>query len=121
MASRVVVQSDPRDVAGLARAIRQHAVTHLQCTPSLARTLLSDPACAEALRSLQQMLVGGEALPLELARSLRERVPSVLNMYGPTETTVWSSTHALPARIQGAVSLGTPHRQHPTVRARRAR
>ena len=104
----VVMQSDPRDMAGLAQALRQHAVTHFQCTPSMARALLSDPACAEALRSLQQLLVGGEALPLELARPLRERVPSVLNMYGPTETTVWSSTHALPARLEGAMSLGAP-------------
>nr|WP_269770174.1 non-ribosomal peptide synthetase/type I polyketide synthase [Cystobacter fuscus] len=104
----VVVQPEPRELLGLARAIREHAVTHLQCTPTLARALLSEPACAEALRSLRQMLVGGEALPLDLARALRERVPSVLNMYGPTETTVWSSTQALPARMEGSVSLGAP-------------
>ncbi|NPC86635.1 amino acid adenylation domain-containing protein, partial [Pyxidicoccus fallax] len=104
---RVLLQADTLSPDWLPRAVRQHAITHLQCTPSLARALLLDSASAEALRSLQQLLVGGEALPLEVARQLRERVPSVLNMYGPTETTVWSSCFALPAQ-PSVVSLGRP-------------
>jgi acyl-coenzyme A synthetase/AMP-(fatty) acid ligase/acyl carrier protein len=38
------------------------------------------------------MLVGGEALPVELARQLRALVPNLHDVYGPTETTVWSTT-----------------------------
>ncbi|MFL5351286.1 amino acid adenylation domain-containing protein, partial [Archangium sp.] len=104
----VVVQSDTLGTNWLPEAVRQHAVTHLQCTPSMARALLLDAPSSEALRSLKQMLVGGEAMSTELARELRQRVPSLLNMYGPTETTVWSSTHPVPAGHEGPVPLGTP-------------
>ncbi|MBE4753752.1 amino acid adenylation domain-containing protein, partial [Corallococcus sp. ZKHCc1 1396] len=105
---RVVLQSDTRDPAWLAHAVRQDAVTHLQCTPSLARALLLDADSADALRSLQQLLVGGEALSAELARELRLRVPSVLNMYGPTETTVWSSSFSVPQDTSALIPLGQP-------------
>ncbi|WP_375772564.1 non-ribosomal peptide synthase/polyketide synthase [Archangium gephyra] len=104
----VVVQKDTLDTDWLPEAVRQYAITHLQCTPSLARTLVAEPPQAEALRHLKQLLVGGEALSTELARELRRYVPSLLNMYGPTETTVWSSSHDVPARLDGSVPLGTP-------------
>jgi hypothetical protein len=54
------------------------------------------------------MMVGGEALPLEMATQLRSLVPgALLNMYGPTETTVWSTVCNL-QRIEGYVPLGQP-------------
>ncbi len=72
--------------------ITQNEATHLQCTPSMASMLVADAAGREALSRLSVLLVGGEALPLELARQLTALVPGkVLNMYGPTETTVWST------------------------------
>jgi natural product biosynthesis luciferase-like monooxygenase protein len=72
--------------------LARHAVTHLQCTPSMATMLLADPQAAAGLAQLTQLLVGGEALPPPLARALRECVGGrVTNLYGPTETTVWSS------------------------------
>jgi len=72
--------------------ITQNEVTHLQCTPSMAAMLVADAPGREALSRLSALLVGGEALPLELARQLTALVPGkVLNMYGPTETTVWST------------------------------
>ncbi|MCB9878218.1 MAG: LLM class flavin-dependent oxidoreductase [Planctomycetes bacterium] len=72
--------------------LQRHAVTHFQCTPSMAGMLLLDAATAPALRGLQHMLVGGEALPGQLARELRALVPNLHDVYGPTETTVWSTT-----------------------------
>src|SRR5262249_42748870 len=49
-----------------------------------------------ALSQLQCWMMGGEALPLDLARSVRETSRAkLLDMYGPTETTVWSTTHEL--------------------------
>ncbi|WP_164021911.1 non-ribosomal peptide synthetase, partial [Pyxidicoccus trucidator] len=105
---RVVLQPETLSPSWLPQAVRLHSVTHLQCTPSLARALLLDSDSADALRSLQQMLVGGEALSAELARELRLRVPSVLNMYGPTETTVWSSCFPVPAHPSALIPLGRP-------------
>lgn len=72
--------------------ITQNRATHLQCTPSMASMLVADAPGRKALSRLSVLLVGGEALPLELARQLTALVPGkVLNMYGPTETTVWST------------------------------
>jgi natural product biosynthesis luciferase-like monooxygenase protein len=96
----------------LAERLREHAITHLQCTPSLARTLLADAAPAEVLGSVRRMMVGGEALPSALATSLKQALSpdaALLNMYGPTETTVWSSTHRVSDAEAGAVaSIGSP-------------
>jgi natural product biosynthesis luciferase-like monooxygenase protein len=95
------------DVA-LAELARQHGVTHLQCTPTMAAMLVGDAAGRTALSSLDTMLVGGEALPLPLARELRTLVPGkLINMYGPTETTVWSTSWDVP-QSPDAVSIGTP-------------
>ncbi|MBA2964702.1 MULTISPECIES: MupA/Atu3671 family FMN-dependent luciferase-like monooxygenase [Ramlibacter] len=88
--------------------VLQHGVTHLQCTPSMAAMLLADATGRTALARLQALMVGGEALPLEMAAQLRALVPgALLNMYGPTETTVWSTTCRLD-RIDGLVPLGEP-------------
>jgi natural product biosynthesis luciferase-like monooxygenase protein len=88
--------------------IARHAVTHMQCTPSMAKMLTLDARGAAALKSLRQLLIGGEALPLPLARQLKELTAARLrNMYGPTETTIWSATHPLDAIAQ-VVPIGRP-------------
>ncbi|HEX8245700.1 MAG TPA: MupA/Atu3671 family FMN-dependent luciferase-like monooxygenase, partial [Longimicrobium sp.] len=87
----------PGDEAGggIAGQIRRHGVTHLQCTPSLASTLVEE-AGAEALAGLDRVLLGGEPLAPELAARITAVLPEgLVNLYGPTETTVWSTTHAV--------------------------
>jgi non-ribosomal peptide synthetase component F len=62
----------------------------------MAQMLVMDEESKESLRSLQTMLIGGEAFPVKLAESLLEVVKGdILNMYGPTETTVWSTVYRL--------------------------
>lgn len=74
--------------------MRRHAVTHFQCTPSMAGMIAATPGALAALRGLRHLLVGGEALTPSLAGTLRRQIAGTLhNMYGPTETTVWSTTH----------------------------
>ncbi|MBL8732691.1 MAG: LLM class flavin-dependent oxidoreductase [Planctomycetes bacterium] len=87
-------------------AMHAHGVTHFQCTPSMASMLLLDPKAAAALRGLTHLLVGGEALPDQLARQLRELVPNLHDVYGPTETTVWSTTQRVGAALP--VPIGRP-------------
>jgi len=89
--------------------IRPCGVTHLQCTPSMARMLISDPNSAPALATLERMMVGGEALSEPLAAELRRALPKakITNMYGPTETTVWSMTHEVDSQA-GPVPIGRP-------------
>lgn len=92
---RVVAREQEERDARVPTAIERHAVTHMQCTPSMASMLLAEEGGPEALRRLRKLLIGGEAFPPALARELKGLASSVINMYGPTETTVWSSTYTL--------------------------
>ncbi|MFH9089857.1 amino acid adenylation domain-containing protein [Streptomyces sp. NPDC017673] len=78
-----------------------------QCTPTIARLLLADPAGRALLGRLGALLVGGEPLAPDLAEELAATVPGpVVNCYGPTETTVWSTTWRV---VRGAaVRIGLP-------------
>ncbi|HEX7479511.1 MAG TPA: amino acid adenylation domain-containing protein [Polyangiales bacterium] len=87
---------------------RGQPITHLQCTPSGLRVLLAQAAGRALLAGLQHLLIGGEALPAELARRARELVRGrITNMYGPTETTVWSSCFEL-GESEECVPIGHP-------------
>lgn len=86
--------SSPQTDHSIAAQLARHGVTHMQCTPSMARMLLADEEARAALRGLRHLLIGGEALPGALARELSLSTGArITNMYGPTETTIWSSTH----------------------------
>lgn len=95
---------------GLVELMRRYEVTHLQCTPSLARMALADADARASLGQLRCMLVGGEALPAPTARELTAlwSRPTLRNMYGPTETTIWSSAHEVGDDIAATVPLGRP-------------
>ncbi len=92
----------------LAGLLGSGVITHFQCTPSMARMVLAEPAATVALGELREVLVGGEALPPDVADALATAAPGrVTNVYGPTETTVWSAA----SRVSpggGAVPIGTP-------------
>jgi len=91
-----------------AAQVERHRITHLQCTPSTARMLV-DTGAADALRQLDTLLVGGEALPGPLAESLERALPrGVTNVYGPTETTIWSSSFKVTEPFDAVTSLGSP-------------
>jgi acyl carrier protein len=93
----------------IASLIREQKVTHMQCTPSMAQMLVLDEESKESLRSLQTMLIGGEAFPVKLAESLVEVVKGdILNMYGPTETTVWSTVYRLKEPVGKTIPIGKP-------------
>ncbi|MFS7880373.1 condensation domain-containing protein, partial [Streptomyces asiaticus] len=61
-----------------------------------------------AVLSGVQVLVGGEALPADLAVALAERAESVTNMYGPTETTIWSTAWSVTPEAARAPRIGRP-------------
>jgi amino acid adenylation domain-containing protein len=108
---KVVVQGSWANAAprfSVAAQIERHGVSHLQCTPSLARMLLQDRPTRAALARIRRMLVGGEALPAPLARDIKAAIGGELrNMYGPTETTVWSTTQPI-VDTTCAVPIGRP-------------
>ncbi|GGK46492.1 non-ribosomal peptide synthetase [Streptomyces flaveus] len=91
-----------RDPAALAALIEESGATIVQATPSLWHALVETGAVPAGVR----VLVGGEALPASLARTLAEGSRPVTNLYGPTETTIWSTAAEVDA--SGEVSIGAP-------------
>jgi amino acid adenylation domain-containing protein len=85
------------DVLQLAHLIEHHVVTHTLMLPSL-YALLLDFATTEQLRSLNTVIVAGEACPLGLATQHYALVPgaALYNEYGPTEGTVWATAWRIP-------------------------
>lgn len=105
---RIVNDVSGEEDFSIAGQIARHGVTHLQCTPFMARMLVEDAESRAALGELDCMMVGGEAFPPALADDLRGATKAtVLNMYGPTETTIWSTTEQVDAGAE-AMSVGRP-------------
>jgi natural product biosynthesis luciferase-like monooxygenase protein len=91
----------------LAASIQTHGVTHLQCTPYMARMLVTNEDSRAALSGLKHMMIGGEPVSPGLVADLSKATgASIENMYGPTETTIWSTTASL--KPGQPVRIGTP-------------
>jgi natural product biosynthesis luciferase-like monooxygenase protein len=92
----------------IAAQIQRHRVTHLQCTPSMARMLAMNDDAQRALAGVKNLILGGEALPGTLVNDLRAATPArIMNMYGPTETTIWSSAAEVGAS-EAIQNIGAP-------------
>lgn len=92
----------------IAAQILRHDVTHLQCTPSMARMLVMNDEARFALSKVNHLMIGGEALPGALVAELNAATRAgIENMYGPTETTIWSTTSTADTS-EGVVNIGTP-------------
>jgi amino acid adenylation domain-containing protein len=104
---RVVVAS--RETASSGRLLKQcleaSEATVMQATPATWR-LLFDSGWRGNPKL--KVLVGGDALPAELARELASCCGEVWNMYGPTETTIWSSIYRVNGREERTVPIGQP-------------
>ncbi|MGW6985745.1 non-ribosomal peptide synthetase, partial [Streptomyces sp. NPDC054932] len=91
-----------KDPSVLGALLSASGATVMQATPSLWHALVEATVDLSGLR----VLVGGEALPSDLAVSLAGAARSVTNLYGPTETTIWSTVADVTA--SDAVTIGRP-------------
>ena len=99
-----------QDLQVLSTLVEQHSVTHTLCLPSLYRLLLSS-GWVDQLRTLEFVIVAGEACHQDLVAEHFQRLPDtrLFNEYGPTESTVWSSVHEISeSEINQPVSIGKP-------------
>ncbi|UQU63541.1 amino acid adenylation domain-containing protein [Couchioplanes caeruleus] len=94
-----------RDPLLLARLLETERITAMQATPSLWAALLE---ASDVDLSGVRALVGGEALPVPLARALHERAAAVVNLYGPTEVTVWATADEVDAGWDGSIGRPLP-------------
>ncbi|EMI17170.1 protein containing AMP-dependent synthetase and ligase [Rhodopirellula maiorica SM1] len=93
----------------ISELVRQHGVTHLQCTPSMAQMLFEDDDTRTAITSIPHLMLGGEALPGQLAEQiLATSSARLVNVYGPTETTVWSTSKVIDQDFNFSGSIGKP-------------
>lgn len=81
-----------RDGAGLCELLRDWRIEVSDCTPSLLGLMVRGGLAARCAGTLRHLLVGGEALPADLVRTLHAtpggRTIGVTNLYGPTECCV---------------------------------
>lgn len=104
-ATVVIASGDTLADGNLLRdALERSEATVMQATPSTWRLLLE--AKWPGNKRLK-ILIGGEAVPLDLIKHLLPCCASLWNVYGPTETTIWSTTTRLLPRDE-SVSIGRP-------------
>ncbi|MFI5532982.1 amino acid adenylation domain-containing protein [Kitasatospora sp. NPDC051853] len=97
------------DPAALGALVQAHRPKAVQATPTLWHLLLTEAAegAFPALAGVHA-LVGGEALPAELAGRLARATRRVTNVYGPTEVTVWATSAELAPDHTGVPGIGVP-------------
>ncbi|MEV0696799.1 MupA/Atu3671 family FMN-dependent luciferase-like monooxygenase [Saccharopolyspora sp. NPDC050389] len=91
-----------------AQLCRRYNVTLLQCTPSFLSALVAQSTALESLRGARALLVGGEAIPADLARRLSAALPGVrlFAAYGSPESTFSAAVHEVAPGA--AASIGRP-------------
>jgi len=106
LGAAVVIASreEAMDGHALSVLLEQHHATVMQATPITWRILLE--AGWKGGKDFKA-LVGGEALPKDLADQLLAHGVELWNMYGPTETTVWSTCARITDTANG-ISIGKP-------------
>jgi amino acid adenylation domain-containing protein/thioester reductase-like protein/non-ribosomal peptide synthase protein (TIGR01720 family) len=97
-------QKDPgllKDIIG------KNQVALLQATPSRLKLLLTSGSDYSYLKSIESVLIGGEAVPAPLIENLKSYYKGkIYDVYGPTETTVWSTMQDLTQKDE--IDIGTP-------------
>jgi tyrocidine synthetase-3 len=106
---RVVIADEKQqmEMTLLEELIVKSRVDMLQATPTRMQLFTAVEPSSSCLRSLKEIMVGGEALPPDLLESLKTLTNArIYNMYGPTETTVWSTVRDLTDAV--AIDIGRP-------------
>ncbi|MFN7731049.1 MAG: amino acid adenylation domain-containing protein [Pirellula sp.] len=100
------------DLATIGSLIQKHRVTTLWLTATLFNQWIEE--APESLRSVEEILTGGEALSVPHIRMAQQRLgPSVqlINGYGPTECTTFATCYRIPFPLQErvrSIPIGRP-------------
>lgn len=105
----LIAEDSQRDVGELCRVIDEGAVTHTLTLPSFYDMIITHGE-VERLRSLETVVVAGEACPLTMVRRHKEALPGtgLFSEYGATETTIWSSAYDCLEQTIDTAPLGRP-------------
>ena len=100
----IATREEAIDGHALGSLLAHHRATVMQATPATWRLLLE---AGWKSRIPFKALVGGEAMPKDLADQLIARGVELWNLYGPTETTVWSTCTRITDTSSG-ITIGKP-------------
>ncbi len=104
-ASIELMEKTLEHAASLGDELVTKGITVAQATPSLWKLSFASPWKAPHTR----IIVGGEALTVDVAQQLVKRAGRVFNAYGPTETTIWSTCNELsPTQVLSTCCIGKP-------------
>jgi aspartate racemase len=95
----------------IGRVIAQHRVTTIWLTASLFNAIVDE--APDVLASINQLLIGGEALSVAHVRRALAALPSttIINGYGPTESTTFTTCYRIPRRLTDtirSIPIGRP-------------
>jgi amino acid adenylation domain-containing protein len=94
----------------LLQAVRQYGVTTLWLTAGLFHLMVDEHP--GGLRSLRQLLAGGDILSAQHSRTFLEHAPetTLINGYGPTENTTFTCCHTIRAGdyLADSIPIGKP-------------
>ncbi len=95
----------------LGALLEREGVTTLWLTASLFNLVIDN--APQILRSVRQLLVGGEALSVKHVRRAQELLPGtqLINGYGPTESTTFTTCYRIPRDLKETITsipLGKP-------------
>ncbi|MEM8603222.1 MAG: amino acid adenylation domain-containing protein, partial [Cyanobacteria bacterium P01_H01_bin.121] len=93
----VVLPDQTPSLAVLGQAIATHNITTIWLTAGLFHLIVDEPL--ESLRSLRQLLAGGDVLSASQIRKALAALPNlrIVNGYGPTEGTTFTCCHPMEA------------------------
>lgn len=106
----VLMPRETSSLEDLLRAVRQYGVTTLWLTAGLFHLMVDEHP--GGLRSLRQLLAGGDVLSARHSRIFLEHAPetTLINGYGPTENTTFTCCHIIRAgdSIPESIPIGKP-------------
>lgn len=103
----IVDENEQKNPKLLCELIKTGDIDMLQITPSGIQLLFNHEKDFNYLKSVKEIMVGGEVFPERLLEKIRASSRAkIYNMYGPTETTVWSTISDLTDKDN--VDIGKP-------------
>jgi amino acid adenylation domain-containing protein len=108
----VLVVPPPHNLslAELGEIVREHGVTILWLTAGLFHLMVDE--CLEDLRTVQQLLSGGDVLSVPHVRRVLATIKgcTLINGYGPTENTTFTCCYPMTSmeQVGASVSIGRP-------------
>ncbi|MEA9997081.1 amino acid adenylation domain-containing protein [Pseudomonas sp. 10B1] len=98
----------------IAEEMIQHAVTHVNFTPSMLRPFVTEVSASDRFQNnhcLKYVFVAGEELSKDLACDALSalRPAAIENLYGPTEATVFATSHSCASAVSSTkIPIGRP-------------